>query len=76
VRERGAAARFQVGRRGEGGRSSYVAVNANVAWSKPLNIGQNSFAPVQVLKVNGFDNWGTSIRRFCSWGSKLDFMKS
>ena len=25
--------------------ASYVAVNASVAWSKPLNVGQNSLAP-------------------------------
>ena len=31
--------------------ASYVAVNAYVAWSKPLNVGQNSLALVQVLKV-------------------------
>ena len=46
--------------------TSYVAVNTSVAWSKPLNVGQNSLAPAQVLKVNGFDSWGTSTRRFCS----------
>ena len=38
----------------------------SVAWSKPLNVGQNSLAPAQVLKVNSFDSWGTSTRRFCS----------
>ena len=42
--------------------ASYVMVNASVAWSKPLNVGQNGFAPAQVLKVNGFDNWGTGTR--------------
>ena len=31
--------------------TSYVAVNASVTWSKPLNVGQNSLALVQVLKV-------------------------
>ena len=46
--------------------ASYVAVNASVAWSKPLNVGQNSLIPAQVLKVNGFDSWGTGTRRFCS----------
>ena len=28
--------------------------------------GQNSFSPSQVLKVNGFDSWGTGTRRFYS----------
>ena len=46
--------------------ASYVAVNASVAWSKPLNVGQNSLVPAQVLKVNGFDSSGTDTRRFCS----------
>ena len=46
--------------------ASYVAVNASVAWSKPLNVGQNNLALVQMLKVNGFDSWGTSTRRFYS----------
>ena len=45
---------------------SYVMVNASVAWSKPLHVGQNSLTRAQVLKVNGFDSWGTSIRRFYS----------
>ena len=45
---------------------AYVEVNASVAWSKPLNVGQNSFSPAQVLKVNGFDSWGTCTRRFYS----------
>ena len=35
---------------------AYVAVNASVAWSKPLNVGQNSLSPAQVLKVNGFNS--------------------
>ena len=35
---------------------AYVAVNASVAWSKPLNIGQNSMSLAQVLKVNGFNS--------------------
>ena len=35
---------------------AYVAVNASVAWSKPLNIGQNSLSLAQVLKVNGFNS--------------------
>jgi len=30
--------------------------NASLAWSKPLNVGQNSLALAQVLKVNGFDS--------------------
>ena len=29
--------------------ASYVAVNASVVWSKPLNVGQNSLTPAQVL---------------------------
>ena len=28
----------------------------SVAWSKLLNVGQNSLVPAQVLKVNGFDS--------------------
>ena len=46
--------------------ASYVAVNASVAWSKPLNVDQNSIAPAQVLKVNGFDSCDTSTKRFYS----------
>ena len=46
--------------------ASYVAVNASVAWSKPLNVGQNSLVSAQVLKVNGFDSCGTGTRRFYS----------
>ena len=34
------------------------------AWSKPLNVGQNSLARAQVLKVNGFDSWGTGTDGF------------
>ena len=41
-------------------------VNASVAWSNPLHVGQNSLVRIQLLKVNGFDSWGTGIRRFCS----------
>ena len=63
-REGGAAARAREreGRRcahldGEGGNEwlmrgpphAYVAVNASVVWSKPLNVGQNSLTPAQVL---------------------------
>ena len=46
--------------------SSYMAVNASVAWSKPLHVGQNSPARAQMLKVNGFDSWGITTRRFCN----------
>ena len=35
---------------------AYMVVNASVAWSKPLNIGQNSLFLAQVLKVNGFNS--------------------
>ena len=44
--------------------------------SKPLNVGQNSLAPAQVLKVNSFDSWGTGTRPFCIWGLKLDWHNS
>jgi hypothetical protein len=31
--------------------TSYMAVNASVAWSNPLHVGQNNPSCVQVLKV-------------------------
>ena len=46
--------------------ASYVIVNVSMTWSKPFNVGQNSLAPAQVLKVNGFDRWGTGTRWFYS----------
>jgi hypothetical protein len=42
--------------------TSYEAVNASVPWSNLLYVGQNSPSRIQMLKVNGFDSWGTSIR--------------
>jgi len=41
-------------------------VNARMAWSNLLHIGQNNLAGAQVLKVNGFDSWSAGIRRFYS----------
>jgi len=34
--------------------ASYVAVNASIAWSKPLNVGQNNLAPAPGAKSERF----------------------
>ena len=52
---------------GEGGVESMTrGPHMSLRWTKPLYVGQNSLTCAHVLKVNGFDSWGTSIRRFCS----------
>jgi hypothetical protein len=43
-------------------RGQHGMVNASVVCFKLLHVGQNSSGLAQVLKMNGFDSWGTSIR--------------
>jgi hypothetical protein len=78
-RERGTWRRVPLGRRVLGGERGSVQamrasgrwwdiVNAGMAWSNRLHIGQNNPVRAKVLKVNSFDSWDTCIKRFCSWG--------